>query len=229
MLKGWTITLIVVWLAAAPAGAQTLPAARTFVDLTVGPDWDDAHNSGTRIEGATGRAGIAVGHDWGRSGLEIDVSVAQWHVGHLGPYRYRYGGPTTGWQRQGHFYESSTTVRHRSIDVMAFYRGNLPLNRHITFSWAAGGGYVYRPAEVRGVTTETLGDGQRTEVDAYEETSFRNYVAAAARIDVELRVAPFVSVVPRLRGTWFPSFIDDSGLAPRALVARPEVAVRWQF
>jgi hypothetical protein len=33
----------------------------------------------------------------------------------------------------------------------------------------------------------------------------------------------------RLRVTAFPSLLDDSGLAPRVLVARPEVAVRWRF
>jgi hypothetical protein len=220
MLKGRTIALIVVCLATSPAGAQTLPAARMFVDVTVGPDWDDAYDTTTRIDGATWRAGIALGLDWGRSGLEIDVSMPQWHVGHLGPYQYRYVGRT---------FESSSTVRRRSIDVMALYRTNLPLTRHITFTWAAGGGYVYRPAEVTRVTTKLMGDGQRTEVEVSEDTSFRNYVAVAARLDVELRLTRSLSVVPRLRVTGFPSFIDDSGLAPRPLVARPEVAVRWQF
>jgi hypothetical protein len=38
-----------------------------------------------------------------------------------------------------------------------------------------------------------------------------------------------VSIVPRLRVTAFPSLLDDSGFAPRMLVARPEIAVRWGF
>lgn len=63
----------------------------------------------------------------------------------------------------------------------------------------------------------------------FESRSFRNYLAAAARLDVEFRVARHVSVVPRLRLTVYPSLLDDSGLAPRTIVARPEIAVRWGF
>ena len=43
------------------------------------------------------------------------------------------------------------------------------------------------------------------------------------------RVAPHVSVVPRLRVTVFPSLPLDSGRAPRMLMSRPEIAVRWAF
>ena len=79
------------------------------------------------------------------------------------------------------------------------------------------------------MTKEVLPDGQLTEVNTDTSTSFRNYLAATAGLDVEFRVAPHVSVVPRLRVTAFPSVLDDSGLAPRMLMARPEIAVRWGF
>jgi hypothetical protein len=197
--------------------------------VTLGPDWDDAYSASTRIPGATWRYGFAFGFDWGRSGVQVDVGVPQWHVKHLGPQRYLYAGPSFGWQQQGHFYESSSTVRRRSIDVTALYRGNVPVNRHFTFSWLAGGGYVYRPEQYTGVTKEVLPDGKLTEVHVDGGTSFRNYLAATVGLDAEFRIAPRVSVVPRLRVTAFPSFLDDSGLAPRILVARPEVAMRWQF
>ena len=65
---------------------------------------------------------------------------------------------------------------------------------------------------------QTLPNTRRTFVDV-----------TTARLDVEFRIAPRVSVVPRLRVTAFPSLLDDSGLAPRMLMARPEIAVRWAF
>ena len=64
------------------------------------------------------------------------------------------------------------------------------------------------------MTTEVLPDRQRTEVNTHKSTSSRNYLAATARLDVEFKVAPHVSLVPRLRVTAFPSLLDDSGLAP---------------
>lgn len=74
-----------------------------------------------------------------------------------------------------------------------------------------------------------LPDGQRTEVNFNERTSSRNYLAATARLDLEFRIASRMSVIPRLRVTAFPSLLDDSGLAPRLLITRPEIAARWQF
>ena len=79
------------------------------------------------------------------------------------------------------------------------------------------------------MTKEVLPDGQLIEANTQHGTSFRNYLAAIGRVDLELRVARAVSVVPRLRVTAYPSLLDDSGLAPRPLTARPEIAVRWGF
>ena len=230
MLSGRHIAVIAFVLAAPSADAQTISSSRrTFVDVTLGPDWDDAYSSSTRVPGATWRYGFAFGFDWGRSGIELDVGVPQWHVKHLGPQRYVYGGPSFGWQQQGHFYEWSSTVRRRSSDVTVFYRRNMPVNGRVTFSWLAGAGHVSRPEQYTGVTNEVLPDGRLTEVNVTGGTSFRNYLAATAGLDAEFRIAPRVSVVPRLRVTAFPSFLDDSGMAPRPLIARPEIAVRWRF
>jgi hypothetical protein len=67
-----------------------------FVDVTLAPDWDDYYSASARAPGATWRGGIAFGLDWGRSGIEFDVSVPQWHVQHQGPHRYHYGGNSFG-------------------------------------------------------------------------------------------------------------------------------------
>ena len=88
---------------------------------------------------------------------------------------------------------------------------------------------MYRPEQFTSVTKEVLPDGQLIEANTNTSTSFRNYLAATARLEVEFRVTPHVSVVPRLRVTAVPSWLDDSGLAPRMLMARPEIAVRWVF
>jgi hypothetical protein len=225
---GRLIVVIVVCLVAVPADAQTLSGG-AFVDVPLGPVWDDAYTDSTRVPGATWESGLAFGFDWGRSGVEFDVGVPQWHVKNLGPQRYQYVGPSFGWEQQGHFYESSSTERRRSIDVTVLHRSSVPVNRHVTFTWLVGGGFVYRPEQFTSVTKEVLPDGQLTEVNTNTSTSLRNYLAATARLDVEFRVAPHVSVVPRLRVTAFPSLLDDSGLAPRMLMGRPEIAVRWGF
>ena len=157
------------------------------------------------------------------------MGVPQWHVKNFAPRRYQYVGQSFGWERQGHFYESLETKRRRSIDVTVMYRANVPVNPHVTFSWLVGGGFVYRPEQFTSVTKEVLPDGQLTEVNTRDNRSSRNYLAATAGVDLEFRVAARVSVVPRLRVTAFPSLLDDSGLAPRILTARPEVGVRWRF
>jgi hypothetical protein len=227
---GRLIVVIVVCLVAAPADAQTLSnTRRAFVDVPLGPDWDDAYSEITRAPGATWGSGLAFGFDSGRSGVEFDVGVPQWHVKNGAPSRYQYVGPSFGYEQQGHFYESSSTVRRRSIDVMVLRRASVPVNRHTTFTWLVGGGFVYRPEQFTSVTKEVLPDGQLTEANTHKSTSVRNYLAATARLDVEFRVTPHVSVVPRLRVTAFPSLLDDSGLAPRMLMGRPEIAVRWGF
>ncbi len=224
------IVVIVVCVVPAAADAQALSKMRrSFVDVPLGPVWDDAYSDSTRISGATLGSGLAFGFDSGRSGVEFDVGVPQWHVKDLPTQRYRHGGQSYLWAQQGHFYESSSTSRRRSIDVTVLYRANVPVSRRVMFTWLVGGGFVYRPEQFTSVTKEVLPDGQLTEVNSNESMSFRNYLAAAARLDVEFRVARHVSVVPRLRLTVYPSLLDDSGLAPRMIVARPEVAVRWRF
>ena len=224
------IVVIVVSVVPASADAQTLSnLRRSFVDVPLGPVWDDAQIDSTRISGATWGSGFAFGFDSGRSGIEVGVGVPQWHVEDLPTQRYRYGGKSFLWAQQGHFYESSSTSRRRSIDVTVLYRANVPVSRRVTFTWLVGGGFVYRPEQFTSVTKEVLPDGQLTEVDSNESMSFRNYLAAAARLDVEFSVARDVSVVPRLRLTVYPSLLDDSGSSPRLIVARPELAVRWRF
>src|SRR5205823_96129 len=116
------IVVIVLCLAAARADAQTSPDVRErFVDVSLGPDWDDAHSFSTRVPGATWRSGFAFGVDRERSGVEVDVSVPQWHVQNQPPLRYRYAGTTVGWEQQGHSYEWSATVRRRSTDATLLY------------------------------------------------------------------------------------------------------------
>ena len=227
---GRLIVAIVVCVVPAAADAQTLSALRrSFVDVPLGPVWDDAQSPSTHVPGATWGSGFAFGFDWGRSGVEFGVGVPQWHVKNVPAQRYLHAGRSFEWAQQGHVYEWSSTARRRSIDMTVLYRANVPVNRHVTFTWLAGGGFVYRPGQFTSVTKEVLPDGQLTEVNTRQSTSFRNYLAGAARLDVELRVARHVSVVPRLRLTVFPSLLDDSGSAPRMIVARPEIAVRWKF
>src|SRR4051812_47158671 len=131
---GRRILAIAVCFAAATANAQTNPnPRRMFVDVPLRPDWDDRYDDS--VPGATWGSGLAFGLDWGRRGLEFDVGVPQWHVESLRPKRYQYVGRSFGWQRQGHFYESSQTERRRSIDMTLMHRVNVPLTRRVTLTW----------------------------------------------------------------------------------------------
>lgn len=216
--------------AAPPAIAQTLTTPRrAFVDAAFGPHWDDRSYNRDRTSGATLRSGFAIGFDFGKSGIEFDVGVPQWHVRNYPPERYQFAGQSHDWERQGHFYERLETVQRRSIDLTGLYRRNVIVNRQVTFTWLVGCGYVYRPEQYSRVTNELLAEGQRKEAEAIKRTTYRNYSMATAGLDAAFRIAPMISVVPRLRVTLYPSFFDDSGLAPKPLVARPELALRWRF
>jgi hypothetical protein len=225
---GRFIVVIAVFLVVAPAHTQTASNSRTFIDLALGADWDDARRSSTGVPGSTLAPGVAFGFDWGKSGLEVDVSVPLWHVNTL-TYPYGYGGPSSGGLQQGHAYVDSKTVRRRSTDVTAWHRTNLPINRQVTVTGLFGAGQVFRPEQVTTVTKEVLPGGQLIAVSTHQNSSSRDYLAAVARVEVEFKVSSSVSVVPRLRVTAYPSMLDDSGLAPRMVTARPEVAVRWGF
>jgi hypothetical protein len=219
---------ITVCLVAAPLAAQTPNPAGAFVDAFVSPDWDDAANSITHVPGATPRFGLAFGFDMGKSGFAFGIGVPRWHT-EVRTYPYQYVGPSDGHFQQFQNYRLLQTVRRRSVDVTALYRAKRPISRLFTFTWVVGLGFVSRPEQVIDLTNEVQPDGQLNAVDAHAINSSRDYAAGIGGLDAEFAIAPHVCVVPRVRATVFPSFLDDSGSAPRVLTARPEVAVRWRF
>ena len=83
------------------------------------------------------------------------------------------------------------------------YRANVPINRHVAFTWLVGGGMGYRPEQITSVTKEVLSDGELRDVNTRTTTSSWDYAAATARLDVEFRIAPSVSVVPRVSSRLF--------------------------
>src|ERR1700736_3811462 len=108
------LDVVLVCLVAAPLYAQTVSnARRVFVDVLLGPDWDDTCSDDTRVPGTTWGRGLAFGFELGRSGVEFDVWAPRWHVKNGTPQRYQYVGPSCGYEQQGHFYESAPTVRRR--------------------------------------------------------------------------------------------------------------------
>jgi hypothetical protein len=228
-MRNWSFLLVVLAVHCATVAANAQGRAKrdgVFMDAQVGPDWDDLYYGST--PGATRRFGFGAGLDWESSGIEFNFSVPEWHAT-TEVDRFHYVGPSVAYEQQGHFYESSTSIRRRSIDVALLYRRNVNFSRHATFTWLVGGAHVSRPEEVRIVTREVVREGELNEVNRFERTSWRNYLAATGRIDLEVRIGPQISLVPRLRVLVFPSFLDDSGLAPRIVVVRPEVAARWRF
>jgi hypothetical protein len=222
--------LTVICAIAVPAPAQTSSGPQgAFVDVYLHPDWDDARNVTTYVPGATWGRGFVVAFDAGAAGIEVDIGAPQWHVKTFAPQRYQYVGPSYGYEQQGHSYETSSTSRRRATEVSVLYRGNRSLNRYATFTWAAGGGFIYRPEENTTATNEVLPDGRLGEAHISNYATSDNYVAAVARLEGEFRVARKLSVVPRLRVRVCAPLLDDSHLAPQLVTARPEVAVRVRF
>jgi hypothetical protein len=224
------LPLVIALLAASPLHAQTARAARgVFVDLRLGPDWNDAADEDARIPGVSPSIGLAVGVDGRRSGVEVSVRVPQWHRQDEEPWRYTWGGATQGFQQQGHEYETVFGSRQRTIEVMALWRFGVRLASRATLRGLAGGGYVVRPSIETTVTREVLPSGARPIVDTSTHSTSRNYKAASAQAEIEWRVASHLSIDPRVSVTMLPSWLDDSGFAARPFSARPEVAARWTF
>ena len=193
----------VVFLVVTPAHPQTPSKTPRFIDLALGADWDDARTNG--VPGATLASGLALGFDWGTSGVELDVGVPLWHVNTRTYPPYQYAGPSYEGQQHDHSYVNSTTVRRRSIDVTVLHRTNVPINRQVTVTGLFGGGKVFRPEQFTSVTKELLPGGQLIEVSSYQGSSSGDYLAAVVGLEGEFKVSPRVSVVPRLRITVFPS------------------------
>jgi hypothetical protein len=219
--------LVTVLSIAAAASVMAQPHPRgAFVDLRVGPDVDDRRDD--RISGTTRRVGVALGVDWGRSGIELDVMVPEWHTEVSGS-TYVFVGPSGSLQTHGHVYESSETVRRRSVDVSLLYRLNVPLHPRFTCTLLLGAAQVYRPEHRSGTLNEVLPDGTRQNVYAVSRTSSRDYVGGVTRLDADVRIAGHVWIGPRFTLTMFPSVLDESSSAPRGFVGRAELAVRWRF
>lgn len=222
------LPLLVTVLSIAPAAslmAQPHPFG-AFVDLRVGPDVDDMR--AFRISGTTRRVGVALGLDWGRSGIELDVAVPEWHTKVSGDTSV-YVGPSGLSQTKGHVYESSATVRRRAIDVSVLYRLNMPVHPRLTCTWLVGAAQVYRPARESSTLNEVLPDSTRRNVYAVSRSSSRDYLAGVTRLDADVRIAGHVWLGPRFTLTMYPNMLDDSGSAPRGIIGRAELAVRWRF
>lgn len=216
------------------AQAQTPPGRlRIFAAAQFGPNWDDVRYQTLHIPGHVPESGISVGLESARAGIEVDVNVpSAWHVRQSGPRRYRYVGQTYKYQQQGHFYESTTTTRHRSTEMAILYRRNLHPRRIsslLTMTWLVGAASVLRPNESARVTKEVMADGSPVEVDRHQDRSSRDYLAGVGGLDAAVKLSAHLAIVARLRVTAFPSMLDDSGSAPRAFMAHPQIAVRWTF
>jgi hypothetical protein len=207
------------------ATAQPYPHG-AFVDLRVGPDVDDMREF--RMSGTTRRVGVALGVDWGRSGIELDVAVPEWHTEISGSTSV-FVGPSGLHQTHGHVYESSETVRRRSTDVSLLYRLNVPFHPRFTCTLLLGAAKVYRPQHESSTLNEVLPDSTRQNVYAVSRTTSRDYVGGVTRLDADVRIAGHVWLGPRFTLTMYPTLLDESALAPRGFVGRAELAVRWRF
>jgi len=222
-----SILVIVLSIAAAARATAGPDPQGLFVDLRLGGDRDDTRPD-YAISGTTRRIGVALGYDWGRSGLELDVAVPEWHTAVYGS-TFVFAGTSGALEKQGHTYESIQTVRRRAIDVTVLYRLNVPLNRRITLTGLLGGGQVYRPEHENPTLNEVLADGTRQNVSALSRTTSRDYLVAVTGLDFDVRVVGQLWVGPRFSLTMYPSLLDDSGSAPRGFVGRSALAVRWRF
>jgi hypothetical protein len=221
-----TLAIVLSIAASGTAAAQSAPTG-FFAEARIGPDHDDTRYD-YAIAGSTRRFGGAVGYDWGRSGIELDVAVPEWHRA-VHENSYIFIGPSDALQQNGHRYESRDTRRRRSIDVSLLYRLNFPFSPRITGTWAIGVGQVYRPEHSNNTLSDVLADGTRKIVYDVSRSSDDEYLTCVTRVDLDARIAGGLWIGPRLSMTMYPSLLDESGRAPRGFVGRAEVALRWRF
>jgi hypothetical protein len=222
------LPILVTVLSIAPAASLMAQphSLAPFVDLRLGPDVDDV--KAFKMSGATRRVGVALGVDWGRSGVEFDIAVPGWHTDVTGTTEV-YTGPSNFYQTRGHVYESSDTVRRRSVDISLLYRFNIPVHRRVTCTWLLGAAQAYRPEHETRTLTEVLPDGTRRNVHVVSSTDRRDYVAGVSRVDADVRIGGHLWLGPRFTLTMYPAFWDKNSLAPRGFVGRTDLAVRWRF
>ena len=210
-------------------GQTPPPGRRVFVVTHVGPKWDDMRSETRRIPGSVTEAGISFGVESPTSGIEFDVSATDWRVQPGGTQRYRFAGQTSIYSQKGHIYESTSTKRQRSPEAGVLFRKNLRLHDAVILTWLVGGSFAYRPNELVQIKKEVLPDGSLVEVHRSNHRYVRSYVAGVIGLETIVKLSRQVAIVPRLRVTAFPACLDTSGSAPRLLLVRPQVGVRWTF
>ena len=202
---------------------------QSFVDVPLGPVWDDAQSSSTRVPGVTWGSGFAFGFDSGRSGVEFDVGVPQWHVKNNPTQRYLLRrailrmvatGPLLrvvvdgaspldrpdgllSRQRAGQSTRHGHLARRRRLRVST--RAVHQRDEGGAARWTADRGEYDREQ----VLPQLPGGGRKTR---------RRAQSRATRICRAPSAAHGISIAAR-----------RSGSAPRVIVARPEIAVRWGF
>ena len=231
-MKPLTVSLVMLVsvIGVGTAHAQTPPDGfRVFVASHAGPKWDDLYQQSRRTTTPVVEGGVSLGIESPTAGVEVSLSVSDWHEKRNAPQRFRYVGPTSGFMQQGHSYEYVNTFRRRSPEVDVLFRKNRQVREAVTMTWVVGGAYAFRPEEYAQITNEVLPDDTLVEVHRQAGRSTRNYFAAVAGLEATVRVSRNLAIVPRLRLTAFPNLMDESTQAPRHFVVRPQVAVRWTF
>jgi hypothetical protein len=229
-MQASTVVITIAALAMAPITAQaqrTTSSKRFSIAGHVEPVWDDAQSN--RIGGGRVEGGLSFGLGSPIRGIEVDVSASGWRVKQSAPRRFQYAGKPSGFEQTGHLYETSLTVRHRSMHVGVLYTRHAAVTPAWTVSWSVGGAFFYRAYRQLVVTNEVLPGDTLVEVRRDDGRSTRNYIAAQAGLDAALRVSKHWAVVPRIRLTVFPNLGDDAGFAPRPMLLSPQVAVRGTF
>ncbi len=119
------------------AHAQAAPPEYSvFIASHIGPHWDDVYSDYLHVPGHVREIGVSFGVESPKAGIEVDVSVSNWHVKTVGRSR------------------SLLTSRQRSSEVGISFRRNLHLDEAVTLTWLVGAASVYRPHEFVSVTNE---------------------------------------------------------------------------
>ena len=219
-------TLTLTMFAGRAAFAQTVRWT-PFVGVAAGAAYDDSYHP---IHGVVPSSGFLFGVMNDRRGVQFEFDISGWHTKDSEPSRYQYNGITSQYRQQGHFYEDSFGTRRRSASRTALYALRMWSGRAVQATFLVGGGLVSRPSEDTWVSKEVLPDGTLQVVNSYRYAGHDDHPAAVIGVDVDVRIARHLSIVPSLRVIGFPlAGLDDGGSGPTDFVGRPQVSVRWRF
>ena len=199
--------------------AQTVSTGRAFVDASIAADRNPVEDFHGPLANQAFRATVgrtAGHHDW-----RLEVDVPRWRtldVDRTGPMYCAVESSCGPGYVPSHVHER---IEVRTMSVAVLYAQHLPAIGRVEFA-LVGGGAIESELTKYSQQTEVLDSaGRVVSHNAYAHDYPVGAVSAVMGVDAPVRLTSRLAIVPQLRYHYAPY--------PQISIARPGVALRWQF